>query len=176
VGGFSLARFYERRVRRIFPALFLILTACCVAGALLFDPVDLKHLGESVAATALFASNILFWIQTGYFDSPADERPLLHTWSLAVEEQFYVFFPLYLIVTSKFFPTFGILCCSDSPRYLSMGRLSLAQTLLMLTLAFVLSCIVFRGVTLSRNFAGATGASRRGRQSSRAWPRLHYLR
>ncbi|HLW70568.1 MAG TPA: acyltransferase family protein [Candidatus Binataceae bacterium] len=101
---FSLARFYERRVRRIFPALFLVLTACCLAGALLFDPVDLKHLGESVVATALFASNILFWIQTGYFDSPADERPLLHTWSLAVEEQFYVVFPLYLLAVSRFFP------------------------------------------------------------------------
>ncbi|MGH8276310.1 MAG: acyltransferase family protein, partial [Steroidobacteraceae bacterium] len=103
-GTFSLAHFYERRVRRIFPALFLMMAVCCVAGALLFDPSDLRYLGESVAATSLFASNILFWIQTGYFNSPADDRPLLHTWSLAVEEQFYVFFPLYLIITSKFFP------------------------------------------------------------------------
>jgi peptidoglycan/LPS O-acetylase OafA/YrhL len=91
---FSIKRFYERRVRRIFPALFVVIASCILAGALIFSPADLRSLGDSVTATTLFASNMLFWVQTGYFATPGEHKPLLHTWSLAIEEQFYVAFPL----------------------------------------------------------------------------------
>ena len=95
-GRFSLVNFYERRVRRLFPALFamLVLVSSCAAWLLL--PADLADYGKSVAATSLFASNFLFWQEAGYFGRAAEEIPLLHTWSLAVEEQFYILFPLFL--------------------------------------------------------------------------------
>ncbi len=91
--GFSLRRFYERRVRRIFPALFVVLAATCAAGTIVLLPGELEALGRSTLATLGFASNILFWSQSGYFAAPALTKPLLHTWSLAVEEQFYIVFP-----------------------------------------------------------------------------------
>jgi len=72
-----------------------------LAGMLLFDATQLKALAKSVSATALFSSNILFFMQSGYFDAPSELKPLLHTWSLAVEEQFYIFFPLLLIWLAK---------------------------------------------------------------------------
>jgi len=93
---FSIWRFYERRIRRIFPALFAMLAIVTVVAWLLLMPRDFKDFGQSLAATTLFASNILFLFEAGYFDAPAELKPLLHTWSLAVEEQFYVVFPLLL--------------------------------------------------------------------------------
>jgi peptidoglycan/LPS O-acetylase OafA/YrhL len=96
IGVFTVARFYERRIRRIFPALFVMMAFAMVIGWWIFAPEDYKLLGQSIFATTLFASNILFWRHSGYFDVPASELPLLHTWSLAVEEQFYAVFPLYL--------------------------------------------------------------------------------
>lgn len=91
--NFNLWQFYERRVRRIFPALIVVCVACLVAGALLFVPDDLRDLGASFVAASLFSSNILFWLQADYFAGPVEFKPLLHTWSLAVEEQFYLFMP-----------------------------------------------------------------------------------
>ena len=99
-GRFSLARFYERRIRRIFPALFTVVAASCVAAYFVFMPLDFKRFGASVSAMTLFASNLLFWRQSGYFDAAADLKPLLHTWSLAVEEQFYLLFPIILLLIS----------------------------------------------------------------------------
>lgn len=96
-GQFSLARFYERRIRRIFPALFAVLAACFLAGLALMMPRDLVDFAKSAIATASSLSNMLFWWQSGYFDGAAEAKPLLHTWSLAVEEQFYVAFPLLLL-------------------------------------------------------------------------------
>ncbi len=96
-GRFSLARFYERRARRILPALFLVVAACIPAALLIMLPFERESMAEAVAATTLFASNILFWLRSSYFDTAAELNPLLHTWSLAVEEQFYIAFPLILM-------------------------------------------------------------------------------
>ena len=91
---FSVAGFYERRARRILPALFTVVAACVMAGIFLMAPSQLKGLAESVAAVALSASNFLFFRTTGYFDGGVEALPLIHTWSLAVEEQFYLLFPI----------------------------------------------------------------------------------
>jgi len=100
-GTFSIAYFYERRIRRIFPALFAVLAATVVLAALLLFPSDLKHFAQSLQATVLFGSNFLFRNLAGYWDVASDRKPLLHTWSLAVEEQFYVLFPLTLYLLTK---------------------------------------------------------------------------
>ena len=96
-GEFSILGFYERRARRILPALFAVIAASFLAATFLFFPRDLMRFAESAAATALFGSNFDFWLQSGYFDVGAELKPLLHTWSLAVEEQFYVVFPALLL-------------------------------------------------------------------------------
>ena len=100
-GHFSLARFYERRVRRIFPALFVMLFAAAGAASLWFFPADFQRFAESAGAAALFWSNIFFNATAGYWDMAASTKPLLHTWSLAVEEQFYLVFPLLLFAIRR---------------------------------------------------------------------------
>ena len=96
-GNFSFADFYERRVRRIFPALFAILLFCAVVATAIIPPKLYGDFGVTLVATVLFGSNILFWRKTAnYFDAPTELNPLLHTWSLAVEEQFYIVFPVFL--------------------------------------------------------------------------------
>jgi peptidoglycan/LPS O-acetylase OafA/YrhL len=95
-GRFSYLEFYARRVRRIFPALLVVLAASLAAGLLLPFPDDYKQLGREVAAGAGFAANFLFWSQSGYFDTNAALKPLLHLWSLGIEEQFYLVWPLLL--------------------------------------------------------------------------------
>ncbi len=102
-GNFSILRFYERRARRILPALFAVCAFSFVAAWWLFVPLDFQDFSRSLAAAMLFASNILFMDETGYFAQPSEVKPLLHTWSLAVEEQFYIVFPLLLAVAAKFF-------------------------------------------------------------------------
>ena len=92
-GTFSFSEFYARRIRRIFPALLTVLAACFVFGwfALLAD--EFKQLGKHMAAGAAFVSNFVLWSEVGYFDNAADTKPLLHLWSLGIEEQFYIFWP-----------------------------------------------------------------------------------
>jgi peptidoglycan/LPS O-acetylase OafA/YrhL len=98
-GKFSLADFYDRRARRILPALFVMLLFSSIVAAFIVSPKLFREFGESLIATVLFGSNILFWRKTAnYFDAPTDWNPLVHTWSLGVEEQFYILFPLLLIV------------------------------------------------------------------------------
>lgn len=97
-GRFSLARFYERRARRILPALLVVMAVCIPAAQVLMTPPQIDELARSVLATLLFASNVFFWSETGYFDAAAGAKPLLHTWSLAVEEQFYIVFPPILML------------------------------------------------------------------------------
>lgn len=93
---FSVLDFYERRARRILPALFAVMLISMPLALFLMFPEKLIEFGESVLATVAFGSNILFWRDSGYFATVNELKPLLHTWSLAVEEQFYVFFPLAL--------------------------------------------------------------------------------
>jgi peptidoglycan/LPS O-acetylase OafA/YrhL len=100
-GKFSVVNFYERRARRILPALFLVMLVCIPFAWLWLLPNDMKDFAQSLVAVSVFASNILFWRESGYFDTAAELKPLLHTWSLAVEEQFYVLFPLLLMLFWK---------------------------------------------------------------------------
>ena len=99
VKNFSLLNFYERRARRILPPLFLVMLCCIPAAFFLMVPNQFIDFSESLAATSLFSSNFLFWSESGYFAGPSDLKPLLHTWSLAVEEQYYLLFPLFLMIT-----------------------------------------------------------------------------
>ncbi len=97
---FSLWNFYERRARRILPALLTVLFCSILAGAVILVPSRLTDLAQSSLATLTFVSNIWFWRTIDYFSG--EGHPLLHTWSLGVEEQFYIFFPLALLFFSKF--------------------------------------------------------------------------
>lgn len=93
-GTFSLARFYERRAKRILPALTVVLLACLIPAWQWMDSSQLKAFANSLIAVSTFTANILFWKTTDYFGAPGGEQPLLHLWSLAVEEQYYIVFPL----------------------------------------------------------------------------------
>ncbi|MCY7294358.1 acyltransferase family protein [Alteromonas sp. a30] len=99
-GRFSLFNFYERRVRRIAPALAVVLLVSVPFAWWLLSEDQLINYSQSLVATTFFASNVLFWLESGYFDTAAELKPLLHTWSLAVEEQYYVIFPLLLSLFS----------------------------------------------------------------------------
>ena len=102
-GKFSIAGFYERRMRRILPAIVATVSVCLLIGFFLFEPKDFQNLARSSIANNLFLSNVYFYWQTGYFDPNAELKPLLHTWSLSLEEQYYVVTPLLLMMVAKFF-------------------------------------------------------------------------
>ena len=93
---FSLMDFYSRRIKRIFPALAVVLAACLGTGYFLLTDDELKELSKHIAAGAAFLSNIVLWNESGYFDQSADFKPLLHLWSLGIEEQFYLLWPVLL--------------------------------------------------------------------------------
>lgn len=103
-GTFTFARFYERRIRRIFPALFAVLIAVLIAGYFILLPSDYLATFRGALGTVLFSANIVFWrdLMEGYFAADAKLNPLLHMWSLGVEEQFYLIFPLLLLLCSKY--------------------------------------------------------------------------
>ncbi len=100
-GKFSLPSFYERRIRRILPALFFMMLCILPFAWLWMLPHELKTFSESLVAVPLFVSNVLFYPTSGYFGAASKLNPLLHTWSLAVEEQFYILFPAFLMLTWK---------------------------------------------------------------------------
>ncbi|WP_414011654.1 acyltransferase family protein [Limnobacter sp.] len=101
-GDFTISHFYSKRVRRIFPALLTVLVFCLAVGwlALTFD--EYKQLSKHTGASALFINNFILWRESGYFDNPAETKPLLHMWSLAIEEQFYLFWPILLLVFKRY--------------------------------------------------------------------------
>lgn len=103
-GKISIANFYSRRIKRIFPALFVTVFTTAVIGFLILSEERLGNLIDSSTASIFSVSNIFFWSQIGYFDAEAIEKPLLHTWSLGVEEQFYLIWPL-LIISLAFLKT-----------------------------------------------------------------------
>ena len=99
--SFSFMEFYERRIRRILPALIVMMAVTAIVSVFLLLYLELKDFGKSVIAASLFGANFYFWKSISYFSPAKDTLPLLHTWSLAVEEQFYIFYPLFLIFVRR---------------------------------------------------------------------------
>ena len=125
----DLKRFYLRRMRRLMPALLVTLSLTFLFSALIFSPVHFQRIGGALSASTLSVSNFYFWLEADYFDVGANLKPFLHTWSLSVEEQFSLFWPLMLLVCHRF-----------------GGRmLTLIYLLLMFFLSIVLNLIFYDG-------------------------------
>ncbi len=127
-GSFSIANFYLRRIVRILPALFVMIAACLVVGFFILYPIDYSDLSKSAIAALLSLSNVYFWSVAGYFTDGAKLKPLLHTWSLGVEEQFYVLFPIILTLLARYAKRFAV-----------------AIVALIVVASFVLSCLQLPG-------------------------------
>ncbi len=123
--SFRLAEFWKRRIRRIIPVSIVVVFATLIAGYFLLLPHDFEYLAESAIYQQLMMSNMYFWHNTGYFDGRADLKPLLHTWSLGVEEQFYLGYPIMLVLLQR------------------LSRSKLFITLVVMALSsFILSCVL----------------------------------
>jgi hypothetical protein len=131
---FSYRDFYARRIRRIFPALIVVLAAVLAAGWFVLFADDYLELGRHVAAGAAFGANFMLWYETGYFDAAAETKPLQHLWSLGIEEQFYLAWPALLVASARWRP---------GRRSLGgVGRGPLALTLTLLAASFVISIVM----------------------------------
>ena len=120
-GNFSLINFYERRARRILPALFFVIFCCLPFAYCWLLPSQLKEFAQGLISISIFSSNIFFWMKSGYFVQATELNPLVHTWSLAVEEQFYIVYPLIFL-----------LCWTTGKRRIIVALISLAVTSLIL--------------------------------------------
>lgn len=100
---FSILEFYKRRILRILPAMIVMSIFVAIVAYFTMLPYEFKEVMDSIVASSLFYANIFFWRQSGYFDGDSELKPMLHMWSLSVEEQFYVFFPIFLLVISLLF-------------------------------------------------------------------------
>lgn len=120
-GRFKLGEFYTRRVRRLIPALLFTIAVSYALSALLFSPNDFKQMSGSTVYALTGISNIFFWLESGYFDSAAIVKPLLHTWSLSVEIQFYALWPIILLstyrLTKSALPTAAIFLLGSAVAY-----------------------------------------------------------
>ena len=125
-GSFSIANFYERRSRRILPALYFVIFCTFPIVFLLMMPSQLQDYSQSLVAVSTFAANVYFYLKSGYFDQSGELSPLLHTWSLAVEEQFYFVFPIFLIITHRYLRKATI----PAVLILTIASLWIAQSLL----------------------------------------------
>ena len=123
-GTWSTRKFYGRRAQRILPTLFVTVLGTLVAGFFILSAADLANLAKSAIAAALFVPNIHFWLESGYLDQAAATKPLLHTWSLGVEEQFYLLWPFVMIELARLGRTNLIIGCSI------LGLISLAAAYL----------------------------------------------
>jgi peptidoglycan/LPS O-acetylase OafA/YrhL len=121
--SFSLINFYERRARRILPALYFVILVSLPFAWLWLMPSAMKEFSRSLIAVSLFSSNILFWRESGYFDMGTELKPLLHTWSLAVEEQYYIFFPAFFMLTWRF----GVRTVLEIFSVIAVASLTIAQ-------------------------------------------------
>lgn len=126
---FSLSNFYSRRARRIFPPLLLMLLSCLPFAWFWLLPNDMKAFCESLVAAPAFLSNIFFYITTGYFDNSTELKPLIHTWSLAVEEQYYLIFPVLI---------------------LSIWRMGKRQIIILLGIIFIVSFVFAQYLSVAR--------------------------
>lgn len=141
INQFSLASFYERRARRILPALVPIVLVSLLSGWFILLPSEFQKLGQSVLSVGLFLSNVFFWLSQGYFAPSADFSQLLHTWSLAVEEQFYIFFPpLFSFIYSRWGKNASI----ASIAIISLASLIAATTVIPLKPTMVFYLLPFR--------------------------------
>jgi peptidoglycan/LPS O-acetylase OafA/YrhL len=127
-GQFSFWEFYARRTRRIYPALFVMIGIVLLAGFFVLTPSEYAELGESAVYSSAFLANVYFWLNTGYFDRPAETMPLLHIWSIGVEEQFYLIWPLLLVLVW---------------RYLKVGRSAALVATAAITVVLAFLCIVW---------------------------------
>lgn len=118
-GTFSFANFYERRARRIFPSLIAVLALSFAGATLFFSAMDMIHFAKSLMSTILFVSNVYFWQSISYFTADVEVKPLLHMWSLSVEEQFYFIWPLLLLLFIRKLSGRGL--------YVMLGVLALAS-------------------------------------------------
>lgn len=99
--NFSIMYFYMARAKRIIPALFIMCLAVLLLGWFILSPIEFKDLGKHTAASAGFVSNLIYWKESGYFAASSHSKWLLHTWSLSVEWQFYLIYPVLLVILSK---------------------------------------------------------------------------
>jgi peptidoglycan/LPS O-acetylase OafA/YrhL len=113
-GRFNIGDFYRRRVKRIFPALVVVLLACFLFGWVALLPEEYAQLGKHIAGGAGFVSNLMFWNESGYFDNAAITKPLLHLWSLGIEEQFYIVWPVALWLAWKIRSFFLVLIIASA--------------------------------------------------------------